>query len=229
MIKVLQNWSELGRMYQTLTSLDLQPHFVAQKNFDFYFLHQLVNPMRRTAKLVDLGCGDAGTLVFLQTLGFTDLHGIDLTITTATRTRQLVRMARSRRLAVPYHLYQGDLTNTPFPAASFDAGICISTIEHGVPLPQFFAEAKRILKPNAWLLVTTDYWEPKITLPPSAVADGLPWKISCKADVEELVRLGKAAGFSLLQDDPIPPCGEPCVSWSNQRYTFVLLIFRRDA
>ena len=227
MIKVLQNWSELGQWYQSLSARGLPLHFVAQKNFDFYHLHQLLDPIPRSAALVDLGCGDAGTLLFLRAMGFRELHGIDLKITWPTRAQQWVRAARGR--ALPYHLYQGDLTQTPFPGGRFDAGICISVIEHGVPLSKFFAEARRILKPSAPLLVSTDYWEPKIAQPSNAVADGLPWRISCRQDIEALVRLAKANGFSLLHDGPVPDCSERTVAWSSQRYTFVLLLFHRDS
>lgn len=228
MIKVLQNWTDLGEMYTFLTARGLPPHAGAQKNFDFCHLHTLVDPVSRSSRIVDLGCNNAGTLVFLQAMGFVDLYGIDLKITWTTRARQLLLMARARSLKPPYHLRQGDLTRTPFAASMFDGGICISTIEHGVPLDRFFTESRRILKPGAWLFVTTDYWEPRIPLPADTIADNLPWRIFSKEDIEELIELGATTGFSLEQQTPIPPCTDRCVAWNGQAYTFALLVFRRD-
>lgn len=229
MIRILQSWSELGRFYEDLTVRKLPPHFVAQKNFDLFHLRALVDPLPRDAAIVDLGSGEGSTLWFLEAMGFTNLHGIDLHIQWQTRAKQLIRMARSRSLRPPCRLYEGDLTEGPFKPAMFDAGVCISTIEHGVPLQKFFAECRRILKPGAPLFVTTDYWDPKIRLSENTSADGLPWRISGREDIEEFIRLGREAGFTLVQEDPIPPCQEPCVTWQGQRYTFALSVFRRSA
>jgi hypothetical protein len=76
--------------------------------------------------------------------------------------------------------------------------------------------------------VTTDYWDPKIRLSETTIADGLAWRISSREDIEELIRLGREAGFTLVHDDPIPPCQEPCVTWQGQRFTFALSVFRRS-
>jgi SAM-dependent methyltransferase len=229
MIKVLQSWSELAPLYEDLTVRNLPPHFVAQKNFDLYHLRKLVDPMPRSAAIVDLGCSEGSTLWFLQSMGFTNLYGIDLRISWQTRAKQLIRMARSRSLRPQCRLYQGDLTAGPFKPAMFDVGVCISTIEHGVPLPKFFAECRRILKPSAPLFVTTDYWEPKIRLADGMIADGLAWRISGREDIEELIQLAREAGFTLVEDNPIPACQEPCVTWQGQRYTFALSVFKRSA
>ena len=108
----------------------------------------------------------------------TEAYGIDLKIGPLSRAKQWARMVRSRSLKLPYRLRQGDLTRTPFSTGMFDVGICISVIEHGVPLELFLKESYRILRPGAPLLVTTDYWEPRIELPPDTIA--LPGRSSAR-------------------------------------------------
>lgn len=56
---------------------------------------------------------------------------------------------------------RADMTRMPLPADTFDAVFCVSVIEH-LPeeaIPVAFAELRRILRPGAPLLLTTDYYE----------------------------------------------------------------------
>src|SRR5262249_42233588 len=85
--------------------------------------------------------------------------------------------ARARRRGrSPYALYRGDLTRTTLPEGSQDIVLSISTIEHGVEVGQFLAEARRLLRPGGLLFVTTDYWEERLPTNGSVREFGLPWK-----------------------------------------------------
>jgi hypothetical protein len=64
-------------------------------------------------------------------------------------------MLRERTWRPPFRLRRGDLTGTLLPSASCDMAISISTIEHGVDVERFLAEAAWILGAGGLLLVTT--------------------------------------------------------------------------
>lgn len=62
---------------------------------------------------------------------------------------------------VPVEYVRGDLTDMPLEDGAFDAAFCISVIEH-LPeerIPRAMGELRRVLRPGAPLLLTTDYYE----------------------------------------------------------------------
>lgn len=226
MIRVLQDWREIGAATLALQRAGLPTHETPQKNWDQYLVWQLVTPLDRAARIVDLGCGEGFTLKLLTRLGFTNLCGIDYQISNTLRLRQL-RWAWRHHGRVPYRLRRGDLTRTPLPDASQDVALCISTIEHGVDTERFFAEARRLLKPGGRLLVTTDYWAEPLPTEGSARAFGLPWRVFSRGEAADLIEQARRAGLVLADEGTIPPCGEQTVSWHGWDYTFLALVFVR--
>ena len=51
----------------------------------------------------------------------------------------------------------GDATSMMYRDGWFDAVTCMSVIEHGVPIDEFFAESARVLRSGGLLIVSTDY------------------------------------------------------------------------
>ena len=92
MIKVLQDWVEIGEANKSLGRLALPKHSSAEKNWDFYQLYQLMESQQRELKIVDLGCGGGDTLRLLGAMGFENLLGIDLSIRLQDRLRQILGM-----------------------------------------------------------------------------------------------------------------------------------------
>ena len=78
-------------------------------------------------------------------MSFRRCFSTDITSSTASISASLIR-----RVAVPIRYIPGDLTHTPFPDGYFDAIACLSVIEHGVPLQNYFREMYRLLKPNGF-------------------------------------------------------------------------------
>lgn len=157
MIKVLKEWNEIGRAYKFLLKNKIPIHHTCEKNWDLYNLFQLVEHLPRNIKIIDLGCGGSKALKLLYKMGFTNLYGVDLSISIRDRISQIIRMWKKRTLRLPFHLYKKNITQTGFPDEFFDVGICISVIEHGVDFRKFLDEAYRILKEGALLFITTDY------------------------------------------------------------------------
>ena len=223
MIRVLQNWQEIGDSILTLQRAGLPAHHTAQKNWDHCLVYEMLAETSRDAMILDLGCGEGHTLSLLHSLGFKNVHGVDYGIGWRVRGRQLAAMRRERTIKPPFYLHRGDITRTRFSDNSCDIAISISTIEHGVDLDQFLTEVHRILKPGGRLLITTDYWEDKIATNGSALAFGLPWHVFSRDEMKELLSIASTVGFKSLSNSLIPSCAQKPVRWQNADYTFIAI------
>jgi SAM-dependent methyltransferase len=175
---------------------------------------KLVKP--EGARILDAGCVGSPILEVLYGHGYRDLWGCDYT--------------EDKLPQVPgLHFLRRDLTRTELPAASFDAVTCLSVIEHGVPLAAFFGEMKRLLKPSGYLLISTDYHDPKI---PTGDVDqkhtfGLPWQIFSRSEVEGVLSEAEKHGFRPMQPIRWDQGASPPVMWNGKRYTFLFLALQR--
>ena len=111
----------------------------------------LADALPRDAALVDVGCGTGSILRALRGLGFTDLHGLELSEYAVTRLSNE---------GIP--MSQGTLLNMPFPDGRFDAVIASEVLEHVIRRRRFLRELTRIVKPNGVVLifVPDDYLGP---------------------------------------------------------------------
>lgn len=163
---------------------------------------------------------DAGAEIYSNVLpalflyGYRNLHGINLSFTEPTRRG-------------PIRYIPGDLTRTPYLDSSFDAITCLSVIEHGVPLAEYFREMYRLLKPNGLLITSTDYWPAPIDAR-GQCAHGTPIKIFSRPELEAALDLAKSAGFTLTGEIDLE-CGERPIRWEpfGLEYTFVLFTLRK--
>ena len=171
-----------------------------------------------TGRVLDAGAARYSTLlIWLYEYGLRDLVGINLEF------RRTVRHGRGGCV----RFEPGDATATRFGAGSFDAVTCLSVIEHGVPVPEFFAEAARLLRPGGVLVVSTDYdAEPPDTT--GLVAYGAAVHVFSPSEIRGLVKLADEAGFDL--DGTFEPSHpQRPVLWKRHglHYTFVRLTFTR--
>ena len=226
MIRVLEDWNQIGEAHRMLARRGLPPHRDSAKTWDLSLLLGIVDPLPRSARIVDIGCSGLATLRFLDAMGFERLRGVDLVISRWDRLFQMLSAARSRTLPprFPFHITRGDFVRSNLPSASFDAATCISVIEHGVDLDAFFAESHRILKRGGALFLTTDYWEEPIPTEPSLRPFGLPWNIFSRKEVDEMVGKAKAHGLTPRACAAVPPCRDRCISWNGKDYTFLCLV-----
>jgi SAM-dependent methyltransferase len=191
-------------------------HRGPEKNWDHLAaVSTILANTKRDARILDAGAEIySNVLPALFLYGYRDLHGINLSFT-----------APSRRGPIRY--IPGDLTRTPYPGSSFDAITCMSVIEHGVPLGDYFREMFRLLKPGGLLITSTDYFPTPIDTR-GQVAHDMPIKIFSKPEIEAAIGLAKGEGFE--QTGPIDlDCEEKPIHWEQfgLDYTFVLFTLKK--
>jgi len=227
MIKVLRSKAEIEQATTYLMDHKLITHPDRLKNWDLALLHQIVNSMPKSIKIIDLGCGGLAALKFFNFLKFKHIYGIDLTVTRKEKLTQAKMMLKSLSLTPPFHLTAGDLTKTNHPANFFDLATCISVIEHGVDLQSFFTETHRIVEPGGCLFITADYWPEKMEPREDERPCGLPYNIFSKDEILQLVKLAGAYGFSLCENSDILDPLEKNILGDIYRHTFICLVFRK--
>jgi SAM-dependent methyltransferase len=229
MIRVLQNWTQAGNALLAVQRRGLPAHESAQKNWDHWLLLEAIADLPKGAPILDLGCGNGFTLKLLVADGHKNLDGIDAHLSMRLRLGKWLWRWRNRTLQKPFRLHRGDFTEMDFPAASYDAAFSISVIEHGVRLAPFLEECFRVLKPGGRLLITADYWDPKISTNSADHAFGRAWHIFSREEMERFLFVAQKVGFHLVEPGPIPPCGEPMIHWQNKEYTAISVLLRKNA
>ncbi len=161
----------------------------------------------RDEPVLDMGCVNSEVLWSLARLGYQNLTGCDLD-----------QVCLAGPFGDTIHYSVQDLTQTSFTPASFRAITCISVIEHGVNEARFLEEARRLLLPGGYLVVSTDYWPDPISTF-GVEAFGLPWRIFARKDIEAFlgscVELGLEPLGALNWREP-----SPVISWQARRYSF---------
>ncbi len=94
------------------------------------------------AKILDVGCGTGGNLVFLEKYG--EVSGCDC-------AEEAIRYCRSRGCG---DVRIADICELPYPDCSYDLVTCLDVLEH-IPLDTVaFQELARVTKPHGFLLLT---------------------------------------------------------------------------
>lgn len=129
----------------------------------------------------------------------------------------------------PIHYEPGDITKTRFADGFFDAACCLSVIEHGVPLREYFREIHRVLKPGALLITSTDYYPTPIDTT-GKLAHGAPIKIFTRPEMEAMLKMAKEEGFESTGEVDLDAREKP-VRWEQYglEYTFVMFTLRRKS
>jgi SAM-dependent methyltransferase len=109
----------------------------------------------RDIRVLDMCCGHGEALQVLHELGFSQLEGIDMTVTD--------ELAADSRFRVT----QGDVTRTELPNGSYDWIICIHSLHHlATPanVERFVEESWRLLRPGGRLSIVDFPGSPQIKL-----------------------------------------------------------------
>ena len=92
--------------------------------------------------ILDIGCGNGGILRHLKSLGYTHLHGLEI-------SRYAIQRLRGEGIEMHY----GFLPSIELPDASFDVVIASQILEHVIRRRRFLNEVRRVLKPGGRALI----------------------------------------------------------------------------
>lgn len=232
-VSVLQSWAEVGDAITAFAHWHHRLHRNPVKTWDLLLIREMVKDLDRGALVVDLGASVLGTVRLLHEMGFRRVVGYDLSFSVFDRLLQLrdwlgAMRHRRRPTMPPYRLYTRDLLQTGLPDGCAAAVIALSVVEHGVPLPQFFAEVARLLRGGGRLFVSTDYWTPKVETSGRTMF-GQPWTVFCDVEIEAMIQMAEQAGLHIWPRRPCDlVCSEPVVRDHSHSYTFVALRFQKS-
>lgn len=213
----LKTKAEWEAAHASAIRLHVPSHRGAEKDWDHLAaVTTVLANTNRSARILDAGAEIySNVLPALFLYGYRELYGINLSFTDATRRG-------------PIRYIPGDLTRTPFADGFFDAITCLSVIEHGVPLADYFREMHRLLKPGGLLITSTDYYPTPIDTR-GQTAHGTPIKIFTKAEIQSTLALAQSLGFQLTGDVDLE-CEERPIHWAQYglEYTFILFTLRKQ-
>lgn len=128
----------------------------------------------RQARILELFCGRGNGLVALERLGFTHVHGVDL-------SPRLVGMYRGSARCVV-----GDCRALPVQAGSQDVAVVQGGLHHLPVLPddleRVVAETQRVLKPSGLFVVVEPWQTPFLEFVHRAGCSGLGRRVWAKMD-----------------------------------------------
>jgi tocopherol O-methyltransferase len=144
-------------------------------------------------RVCDMGCGYGATALILA-----EHYGADVTGITVSRKQFEVARRASHAGHLNSRFMLGDALESGLPAAYFDSVIAIESSEHMTDKPKFFAEARRLLRPDgraviaAWLArECSTLGERKYLLEPICAEGRLP-SLASQTEYQEML---SAAGF----------------------------------
>jgi 2-polyprenyl-3-methyl-5-hydroxy-6-metoxy-1,4-benzoquinol methylase len=125
---------------------------VGAVSFDAYLEHMgrylFAGPYVERKTVLDAACGTGYGAYYLANRGAKQVAGVDLSQNATAYANATYRMESLQFLS-------GDVTQMPFSSRSFDLIISFETVEHLHDPDSFISECKRLLAPNATLIIST--------------------------------------------------------------------------
>jgi SAM-dependent methyltransferase len=212
----LKSRTEWQEAFENARTLHVPLHRGPEKNWDHLAaVSTILSRTSTSARILDAG-GEfySNVLPALFVYGYRDLYSINLAFTDPARRG-------------PIRYLPGDITHAPFPNSFFDAITCLSVIEHGVPLEDYFREMHRLLKPGGLLITSTDYYPTPIDTG-GMCAHGSPIRIFSKPEIQAVLALAENIGLKPTGDLDLE-CEEKPIRWDayGLEYTFVLFTLQK--
>lgn len=213
---VLKYENEYRKATEVTKHLGLNRHPDEPKNWDsLAALLAILMHTDEEGKILDAG-GERYSVILpqLAALGYQNLFCINLAF-----------KANVQIGSIKYE--KGDITKTRFENSYFDAITCLSVIEHGVELDEYFKEMSRILKPGGILFSSTDYWYESMDTK-GKYAFGVPIRIFSSEDITHSINIAKMHGLELIAPIDLT-CEEKVIEWKsfNLKYTFIYFLLKK--
>ncbi len=149
-------------------------------------LERLLSCAPRTGSVLDVACGGGGITAQLART-FDEVTAINVSPYQVARTRERVPTCRALQM---------DATRLNFPDASFDVLVCVEAAFHFRSKARFVAEARRVLRPNGWLVMSDAIFAAPPSsyalsllpsLPPTLLPHANEWNLPAYRDFMEVI------------------------------------------
>lgn len=115
--------------------------YVATRNLMIDFLNKY---LKKDTKILDVGCGTGGTIVYLKRAGFRNVIGVD-------NSPEALKYCKKRKL---HNVKLTSVNHLPFKEKTFDGIICLDVLYHrGVNPNEALSEFRRVLKSGGVLYI----------------------------------------------------------------------------
>lgn len=131
---------------------------VVQRPLEFYLFNRMA-PFPKGAHMLDLGCGNGGTLAALRRYQPASLTGVDADPAHLARARAF--LARRR---ISAQLVEADPQSVKLPAHTFDVVTSLGTLRHLPEWPEALAESARLLR-HGGMLYIGEFYAPFLNSP----------------------------------------------------------------
>lgn len=215
MVKVLQDWNEVGEATRNMRKQNLPCHSMVFKDWDLWNIYNLVKDLDRDINILDFGCSGCRVLNLLSNLYFVNVYGIDLYGSTKNFLVEKFNMAFKNP---SFKVIRGDGLRYNLPSDFFDVVISLSVIEHHVDSVRFLRTCRRVMKEGGIMYLSTDYWMDKIET-------GTSDRIFSHEEISIFLKQASGVGFGV--DKKIPSCKDPVVFANNLSYTFLSAVFEK--
>jgi len=236
---VLKNTFEVIEAERGLQELQLFKHHWPIKSWDTYKMIKIISGAKRESFVLDVGCYESPILPMLKRLGFFNLYGCDLVLTSDSNSKltdmssfvyhedyePIAEMYNDKS----YQLSIRNLEDTNYSDQMFDYVTSLSVIEHGINIEKYFREMSRIIKNNGYLLTSTDYWPDKLVNNKNVLSKGTPDNIFSRDEIENLVAIAEKSGLKLIE--PIDfEYKDKVVRWNSigLDFTFIFFAMRKE-
>jgi MPBQ/MSBQ methyltransferase len=168
---------------------------------------RLERPSLEPGHLLDLGCGTGATArAIARCVPQASLTGVTLV---PWQREQADRLTQAAGLAERVRILQADYRALPFPAASVDGAYAIESAcyAHGADKADFLAEAARVLKPGARLVVADGFRKHGRRMNPllqNAYETMCRWwRVDACAEIGPFVRQAERLGFEDIRVEDV--------------------------
>lgn len=214
---VLKNQAQVNFAVNSVRELGLPPLQYPPKSWDsLASLDLILNSTTKEARILD-----AGGEIYSMILPWLFLYGY--------RNLEAGNLVFQKPLKKGPIIYQPlDITKSGLDSSAYDAVTCLSVIEHGVNLSDYFSEMSRILKPGGILITSADYFETKIDSR-EQIAYNVPIKIFTGEEITEALKIANSFGLQLISPLDLSS-NEKVIYWEkyNLSYTFIIFSLRKS-
>ena len=211
-LRTLRTAAEYETAVREICSLGLHQHFHKPKNWDALLaLKFVLNNTGPRCSILDAGGEIYSPLVeWLYLYGYRDLHVCNIDFN-----------GDFQRGCISYR--DADFVCQEFEENTFDVIVSLSVIEHGLNIRATLEEFYRVLKPEGYLILSTDYWPEKVSIEDKHTEYGdetQDWNIFSKREIVDILKTASSIGYS-TPDIRQFSANERTINWNNESYTFL--------